>query len=281
MAATDHQEQSQEHTSSNNYEQQDQQNNHYDGDSTYQQGRQYDTSPYYYGQGRSPYDDESDYSKDYSNDYNDDYRDGSYYNRNKNYNSQPTYNEDENRGYRNSPYGEEYGYNYDYDHDFDDEYKYENRQRGQGSDDYYNEQPDYNTRESYKPNTRNAYVDAKDTPKSNFAGGLRLAGTLPDDGYNRGEGTFYDLETHISACGKQNKNTEFVAALNAEQMGDSSSNNEHCGKEVDITGPSGKTIRATIVDSCKTCNNGGLDLSPAGKFSCIKSSVRRLDTFLL
>lgn len=92
-----------------------------------------------------------------------------------------------------------------------------------------------------------------------FGTGLRLAGALPDDGYNRGLGTFYDLETHVGGCGQQHKNTELVASVNSEQM------NNSCGKEVEIVGPSGKMIKALVVDSCKTCQSGGLDLSPAGK----------------
>lgn len=101
--------------------------------------------------------------------------------------------------------------------------------------------------------------------KSNgFVGGMRLAGAEPEDGYFHGTGTFYDLETHSGTCGKHNKNTEYVAALNAEQMGESKHDNPNCGKEVEVVGPSGRTIRVTIVDTCKTCASGGLDLSPAG-----------------
>lgn len=90
---------------------------------------------------------------------------------------------------------------------------------------------------------------------------MRLAGAEPQDGYFRGTGTFYDLETRTGTCGKQNKNTEMVAALNAEQM----DSDEKCGKEIEVVGPNGKTITVTVVDSCKTCESGGLDLSPAGK----------------
>ncbi|KAF1804357.1 RlpA-like double-psi beta-barrel-protein domain-containing protein-containing protein, partial [Mucor lusitanicus] len=79
-----------------------------------------------------------------------------------------------------------------------------------------------------------------------------------------GEGTFYDLETRVGSCGKQNKNSELVAAVNSEQMGDDNSrNNPNCGKDIEVVGPSGKTIQVTVVDNCKTCKSGGLDLSPA------------------
>ncbi|KAI9260876.1 RlpA-like double-psi beta-barrel-protein domain-containing protein-containing protein [Helicostylum pulchrum] len=92
---------------------------------------------------------------------------------------------------------------------------------------------------------------------------MRLAGAEPQDGYFHGTGTFYDLETRTGTCGKQHRNTEMVAALNAEQMGDSNSSNQNCGKEIEVVGPNGKTITVTVVDSCKTCESGGLDLSPA------------------
>lgn len=123
----------------------------------------------------------------------------------------------------------------------------------------------------YQP-PRQAYSDDDnyddgyyDRRRSNYAGGIRLAGALSDDGYTHGEGTFYDLETHIGTCGKQSKNTDLVAALNSEDMGEGGGDNKNCGKTAEIVGPSGKNVTVTIVDSCKTCKTGGLDLSPAGK----------------
>ena len=44
-------------------------------------------------------------------------------------------------------------------------------------------------------------------------------------------------------------------------------NNSNCGKQIEVTGPSGKSVRVTVVDECKTCPKGGLDLSPAGEFA--------------
>lgn len=185
---------------------------------------------------------------------------------------------------------------YDDDDYYDDDYYEENyRGRSGRESSHYNRYDSYDDGDnyasggddSYDSNTDNsdrdltnkqAYTSGRNaytTPSTDsvpFTNGIRLAGTLPDDGYNRGQGTFYDLETHVGTCGKQNKNTEFVVALNAEQMGEGNSKNEKCNKEVEITGPSGKTVRATVVDSCKTCAKGGLDLSPAafeeiGEFS--------------
>ncbi|KAL7316856.1 hypothetical protein PS15m_003292 [Mucor circinelloides] len=112
-------------------------------------------------------------------------------------------------------------------------------------------------------NNQDTATHSKKNVTAGFAGGIRLAGALPDDGYNRGQGTFYDLETRVGSCGKQNKNSELVAAVNSEQMGDNGRNNPNCGKDIEVVGPSGKTIQVTVVDNCKTCKSGGLDLSPA------------------
>ncbi|KAI8098186.1 RlpA-like double-psi beta-barrel-protein domain-containing protein-containing protein [Gilbertella persicaria] len=120
-----------------------------------------------------------------------------------------------------------------------DDYPYDSRQSSGGQGDSFHEEP-------------------------GFVGGLRLAGALPDDGYHRGEGTYYDLETHVGSCGKQSQNMELVAAVNAQEMGqEEGSQNPHCGQQIEVVGPSGKSIHVTVVDNCKTCQTGGLDLSPA------------------
>lgn len=117
---------------------------------------------------------------------------------------------------------------------------------------------DYDDDDDYE----DGYYDRR---RSNYAGGIRLAGAVEDDGYTHAEGTFYDVETHIGTCGKQSQNSDKVCALNAEDMGEGGSENEKCGKSIEVVGPSGKTVTVTVVDSCKTCKAGGLDLSPAGK----------------
>jgi hypothetical protein len=111
------------------------------------------------------------------------------------------------------------------------------------------EEPDvYNMADFYNPG-RNLF--------SKRAGGLKLAGVVPNDGYSRGVGTFYDLETHKGVCGQQYKNDQLVAATKLE-------NKDLCGKKVEVTGPNNSTIEVTIVDGCKTCESNDLDLSPAG-----------------
>lgn len=108
-----------------------------------------------------------------------------------------------------------------------------------------------------------------DRRRSNYAGGIRLAGAVADDGYTHAEGTFYDVETHVGTCGKQSKNSDKVCALNAQDMDEGGNNKEKCDKQIEVVGPTGKTVTVTVVDSCKTCKAGGLDLSPAGKWSNI------------
>ncbi|KAI8371355.1 uncharacterized protein BYT42DRAFT_616456 [Radiomyces spectabilis] len=96
--------------------------------------------------------------------------------------------------------------------------------------------------------------------------GIRLA-AQPDEAdsaYTQGEATFYDAEGHVGICGKHCKNTDLVASVNTEQMGEPhSKKNPNCGKKIEVTGSEGNKITVTVVDICKSCKPGGLDLSPA------------------
>ncbi|KAL0094759.1 RlpA-like double-psi beta-barrel-protein domain-containing protein-containing protein [Phycomyces blakesleeanus] len=74
-----------------------------------------------------------------------------------------------------------------------------------------------------------------------------------------GLGTFFDLETRAGECGEKHKNTDLVAALNVEQMGN---DKKECNKEIEVMGPNEKKVRVKVVDVCKTCKKGDLDLSP-------------------
>ncbi|KAI8139214.1 hypothetical protein BJV82DRAFT_255222 [Fennellomyces sp. T-0311] len=101
----------------------------------------------------------------------------------------------------------------------------------------------------------------------NEDGGIVLPNSMAQQGgeYHQGKGTFYDAEAHVAACGKTHVNTERVVALSAKRMGDDkSSNNENCGKRVLISGPSGgEQVEAEVVDFCMTCDDDGLDMTPA------------------
>ncbi|EPQ53544.1 hypothetical protein GLOTRDRAFT_130888 [Gloeophyllum trabeum ATCC 11539] len=74
--------------------------------------------------------------------------------------------------------------------------------------------------------------------------------------------TWYDVG--LGACGKTNKASDYVVALNAAEFG-SGYPGPHCFKQIKITA-NGKSATATIVDQCPGCPKGGLDLSK-GLFS--------------
>ncbi|KAF8339274.1 RlpA-like double-psi beta-barrel-protein domain-containing protein-containing protein, partial [Amanita rubescens] len=59
-------------------------------------------------------------------------------------------------------------------------------------------------------------------------------------------------------CGAQNKDSDMIVALSMSEY----ANGMHCGKRIKIS-YSGKTILATVADSCSGCSQYGLDLSPA------------------
>jgi hypothetical protein len=222
-------------SSNNNYyggsnnQQQSQQNDYYDSYDSYSGGNQKnnyyqeDQSDQYYGQGN-----------DNQNDY---------YGGQANGNNDYGYSNNNNYGGNNNNYG------------------YENRNSNNNINN--NNNNNNNNQNQNSNNNQDNATKSKQNVTAGFAGGIRLAGAFPDDGYSRGEGTFYDLETRVGSCGKQNKNSEFVVALNTEQMGEDGRNNPNCGKDIEVIGPSGKSVQVTVVDSCKTCKSGGLDLSPA------------------
>ncbi|GAN06251.1 riboflavin aldehydeforming enzyme [Mucor ambiguus] len=227
-----------------------QQQNDYYGPNNQQQNDYYGSSQPYSGgnQGNNYYkDDQQQSSNPYYGQGNNDYRD-----------------------YQNDYYGGNNGYGYGNNNNYGSNSNHANDNYG-GSDDNNNygyednsNNNDGNDQGQDQGQTDNNNQNAKKNVTAGFAGGIRLAGALPDDGYSRGQGTFYDLETRVGSCGKQNKNSEFVAAVNSEQMGgDNGRNNPNCGKDIEVVGPSGKTIQVTVVDNCKSCKSGGLDLSPA------------------
>ncbi|KAJ1929970.1 hypothetical protein IWQ60_000699 [Tieghemiomyces parasiticus] len=77
-----------------------------------------------------------------------------------------------------------------------------------------------------------------------------------------GEGTYYSPSVGLGACGLQNSDSDFVAALNAPQFGSPANPNSNplCGKKALVKGPKG-SVTVTIVDKCPPCKSGDLDLS--------------------
>ncbi|KDQ55128.1 hypothetical protein JAAARDRAFT_37645 [Jaapia argillacea MUCL 33604] len=73
-----------------------------------------------------------------------------------------------------------------------------------------------------------------------------------------GQGTWF--EVGLGACGKRNKNTDFIVALDTSLY----AGGKHCGKTITITDTqNGKVSTATVVDECPGCGHGSLDMSPS------------------
>ncbi|KAI8149452.1 hypothetical protein BJV82DRAFT_505173 [Fennellomyces sp. T-0311] len=77
-----------------------------------------------------------------------------------------------------------------------------------------------------------------------------------------GIGTYYNPGP--GSCGQTDTDDELVVAINRPQMhnGPNPNVNPHCNKYVYIKGSDGET-KARIEDTCPTCPQGCLDLSPA------------------
>ena len=81
-----------------------------------------------------------------------------------------------------------------------------------------------------------------------------------------GRATFYSQGGAAGSCGNYASDSDYVVAVNAAQM-----NSGWCGKTVKVTNTAnGKSITATVADTCPGCGYGSLDLSTGGEsFSCI------------
>ncbi|KAI8076517.1 RlpA-like double-psi beta-barrel-protein domain-containing protein-containing protein [Gilbertella persicaria] len=74
-----------------------------------------------------------------------------------------------------------------------------------------------------------------------------------------GDATYYTVG--LGSCGDTNSDSEMVAALSGSLMG-SSSDGKYCGKSITIKGGSG-SVTVKVVDTCPSCGEGDVDLSPA------------------
>ncbi|SAM82742.1 uncharacterized protein UBRO_05003 [Ustilago bromivora] len=70
-----------------------------------------------------------------------------------------------------------------------------------------------------------------------------------------GQATYYYQNGNPGSCGKYHNDQTSIVAVNSAQM-----NSGMCGQKVWIQG-NGKTIEATVADTCPTCSWGSLDLS--------------------
>ncbi|KAL1928374.1 hypothetical protein VTP01DRAFT_2730 [Rhizomucor pusillus] len=98
--------------------------------------------------------------------------------------------------------------------------------------------------------------------------------TLEKRAYS-GDGTWYT--PGLGSCGWDNSESQLVAALNADQMGNGGNPNKNpkCGKKAKVT-YKGKSVTVKIVDTCPTCSHGSLDLSPAAFKRLAPLSVGRI-----
>merc|ERR1712093_678267 len=79
-----------------------------------------------------------------------------------------------------------------------------------------------------------------------------------------GRATFYSQGGAAGSCGNYASDSDYVVAVNAAQM-----NSGWCGKTVKVTNTAnGKSITATVADTCPGCGYGSLDLS-TGAFGAI------------
>ncbi|KAF9555285.1 hypothetical protein CPC08DRAFT_766044 [Agrocybe pediades] len=71
-----------------------------------------------------------------------------------------------------------------------------------------------------------------------------------------GDATYYN--TGLGNCGAHSKDTDFIVALSTQEYNKGS----HCWQHIKVH-YQGKTIDATVVDSCPGCSRYSIDLSPA------------------
>ncbi|GJN88632.1 hypothetical protein Rhopal_001598-T1 [Rhodotorula paludigena] len=72
-----------------------------------------------------------------------------------------------------------------------------------------------------------------------------------------GRGTYYFQNGAAGSCGNYNSDSAYIIAVSASQM-----NSGLCGKKVSIRNTSnGKSITATVADTCPGCGYGSIDLS--------------------
>lgn len=70
-----------------------------------------------------------------------------------------------------------------------------------------------------------------------------------------GQATYFYQNGNPGSCGNWNSDDAVIVAVNSAQM-----NSGLCGQPVWIQ-HNGKTIQATVADTCPTCDSGSLDLS--------------------
>ncbi|KAI8971686.1 RlpA-like double-psi beta-barrel-protein domain-containing protein-containing protein [Mycotypha africana] len=75
-----------------------------------------------------------------------------------------------------------------------------------------------------------------------------------------GDATYYSVG--LGSCGHTNSDSEMVAALSSKLMG-SGSKGSYCGESITVESESGKSVTVKVVDTCPSCGEGDVDLSPS------------------
>ncbi|KAH8918458.1 hypothetical protein BT69DRAFT_1353860 [Atractiella rhizophila] len=87
-----------------------------------------------------------------------------------------------------------------------------------------------------------------------------------------GDGTVFNTEVGLGACGDQNRNSDFIVALGGPLWDEFQANsgttnpnlNKVCDRRINVQNPStGKTITVTVKDKCPSCARDDLDFTPA------------------
>ncbi|TFK42532.1 RlpA-like double-psi beta-barrel-protein domain-containing protein-containing protein [Crucibulum laeve] len=78
-----------------------------------------------------------------------------------------------------------------------------------------------------------------------------------------GFATFFFQNGVAGACGTVHKDSDMIAAIDADRYGNTGQRSSLCGKQVQITNTkNGKSVTVTIADACPTCeNSNSIDLS--------------------
>ncbi|KAF8181052.1 RlpA-like double-psi beta-barrel-protein domain-containing protein-containing protein [Pholiota molesta] len=71
-----------------------------------------------------------------------------------------------------------------------------------------------------------------------------------------GDATWYN--TGLGSCGVTNSDSDFVVALSTADA----ANGQHCGQQIQVQ-YQGRTVQATVEDTCPGCSQGSIDLTPA------------------
>ncbi|EJD40629.1 hypothetical protein AURDEDRAFT_69810 [Auricularia subglabra TFB-10046 SS5] len=98
-------------------------------------------------------------------------------------------------------------------------------------------------------------------------------------GPQSGDGTLFDTSVGLGACGVQNNNGQFIAAVSHALFdtfpgyaGGNPNNNPICGRTA-TANYNGRSITFTIEDRCAGCNGfGDLDFTPAAFTALVGST---------